>query len=121
MSVNTKTLERLGTAVDLIENHQFAPMFRNRQINYPELFAFSEQLARKKNHPGKYFAKIWGKKQLKKTIAWLTKLVNQAKAKAAAIVNQKREQRRMASVVAHKNQAGLDKITALKRSYNLIS
>lgn len=118
MKVHPKTIEKLGTAIDLIDDTQFAPMFRNRQINHPELFAFSEQLARRKKTPNFYFRYIWSKKNLKKTIAWLTKLVNQAKAKAAAAINRERQIKRESAPV---NPKGLEKLATLKRSFNLIS
>ena len=73
----------LGAASELVDNDQYLPMFRNRQINYPELFAFSTELAKRKDNPARYFAKLWGAKTLAKTLDWLQKLVNLAKSKAA--------------------------------------
>ena len=78
--------ERLGDAVELIDDEQYLPMYRNRQIHYPELFEFSKQLARKKDNPARYFAALWGSKTLAKTLDWLQKLINLAKSKAAEVV-----------------------------------
>lgn len=78
--------ERLEGYNDLIDNDQYLPMFRNRQINHPELFEFSAALARKKDNPAKYFSAIWGRKSLLKTIDWIQKLINLAKSKAAEAV-----------------------------------
>lgn len=74
--------ERLGEAVELIDDDRYLPMFRNRQIHHPELFAFSIELAKKKNNPARYFAALWGSKTLAKTLDWLQKLINLAKGKA---------------------------------------
>lgn len=90
--------ERLGEAAELIENEQYMPMYRNRQIHYPELFAFSVELAKKKNNPARYFASLWGSKTLAKTLDWLQKLVNLAKSKAAEFMRDraKRKEERKA-------------------------
>lgn len=115
--IHQKTLDRLGSAIELIDNTNFAPMFRNRQINYPELFEYSEKLARRKKNPKAYFAKMWGKKQLSRTVKWLTKLVNQAKTSAVVELHKKREQARMKPM----NRKGVERLAAMKRSFNLIS
>lgn len=78
--------ERLGEAVELIDDDQYLPMFRNRQIHHPELFAFSIELAKKKDNPARYFAALWGAKTLAKTLDWLQKLINLAKSKAMEAV-----------------------------------
>ena len=74
--------ERLGDAVELIDDEQYLPMYRNRQIHYPELFEYSKQLARKKTNPARYFSTLWKSKNLQKTIDWLQQLINLAKGKA---------------------------------------
>ena len=84
--------ERLGAAAELIDDKQYLPMFRNRQINYPELFDFSVKLAKKKNNPSRYFAALWGAKTLAKTLDWLQKLVNLAKSKVAEFAREKVQQ-----------------------------
>ena len=89
--------ERLGDAVELIDDEQYLPMYRNRQIHYPELFEFSKQLARKKDNPARYFAALWGAKTLSKTLDWLQKLMNIASSKLAEIkrgIQQRREERK---------------------------
>lgn len=78
--------ERLGEAVELIDDDRYLPMFRNRQIHHPELFAFSIELAKKKDNPARYFAALWGSKALAKTLDWLQKLINLAKSKAMEAV-----------------------------------
>lgn len=78
--------ERLGEAVELIDDERYLPMFRNRQIHHPELFAFSIELAKKKDNPARYFAALWGAKTLARTLDWLQKLINLAKSKAMEAV-----------------------------------
>lgn len=78
--------ERLGDAVELIDDEQYLPMYRNRQIHYPELFEYSKQLARKKTNPARYFSTLWKSKNLQKTIDWLQQLINLAKSKAMEAV-----------------------------------
>lgn len=76
----------LGAASELVDNDQYLPMFRNRQINYPEQFEFAAALARRKDNPARYFAKLWGSKTLAKTLDWIQKLINLAKSKAAEAI-----------------------------------
>lgn len=78
--------ERLG-GISAILDDQYLPMFRNRQINYPELWEFSVKLAEKKDNPGHYLAHIWGRRNLDKTIDWLTKLFEGAKTKIIAVAH----------------------------------
>ena len=78
-----KMQKKLGKATKLISDDKYLPMFRNRQINYEKEFEFSVKLAKKKRDPRKYFAFIWSRKNLSKTVDWLRKLIAQAKAKLA--------------------------------------
>jgi len=77
--------ERLGDASALVESDQYLPLYRNRQINHPELFNFSVKLAKRKTNPARYFASIWSSKNLAKTIDWLQKLINLAQSKAREV------------------------------------
>lgn len=92
MALDTNRINKmrasLGEASELVDNDQYLPMFRNRQINYPELFEFSTGLAKRKDNPARYFAKLWGAKTLAKTLDWLQKLVNLAKSKAAEAIRE---------------------------------
>lgn len=72
-------MERLGEAAELIDDKRFLPMFRNRQIHYPEEFKRSIEIARKKKNPSHYFANIWSTKNLKRTLNIITKMINLAK------------------------------------------
>lgn len=71
---------RLGEISNQLDE-QYLPMFRSRQINYPELWDFSVKLSAKKDNPGHYLAKLWGRASLNKTIDWISKLINAAKSK----------------------------------------
>ncbi len=66
---------RLGKASDLIENDDFLPMFRNRQIHFKKEFEESVKLAKKKRNPEHYFASIWSCKALKKTLEMIRRMI----------------------------------------------
>lgn len=111
--------KRLGVATSIIDNDMFLPMFRSRQINHEEIFNYSVELAKTKNNPSKYFASIWGRRNLEKTVKWLTRTVNLIKSRASeAARNAKRS---LNDAIANKeivrNTAKLDKLKALKRKH----
>ena len=72
----------LGKASDLIENDDFLPMFRNRQIHFKKEFEESVKLAKKKRNPEHYFASIWSCKSLKKTLEMIRRMIYRAIKKA---------------------------------------
>lgn len=74
--------ERLGT-ISAVLDEPYLPMFRSRQMNYKQLWDFSVKLSAKKQNQGHYLAKLWGARSLKKTLEWLTKLVEGAKSAVA--------------------------------------
>ena len=73
---------RLGKASDLIENDDYLPMFRNRQIHFKKEFEESVKLAKKKRNPEHYFASIWSCKSLKKTLEMIRRMIYRAIEKA---------------------------------------
>ena len=73
---------RLGKASDLIENDDYLPMFRNRQIHFKKEFEESIKLAKKKRNPEHYFASIWSCKSLEKTLETIRKMIYRAIEKA---------------------------------------
>lgn len=115
--------ERLGEAVNLIDDDRFLPMYRNRQIHYKELFDYSIELAKTKKSPSRYFASVWGKKNLKKSVEWLQKLLNGVKSKLASIFWKKKAEERENNIALEikKNTNKLDKLSAMKLSYGLRS
>lgn len=110
-----KMRDSLGAASELVDNDQYLPMFRNRQINYPELFEFSTELAKRKDNPARYFAKLWGAKTLAKTLDWLQKLVNIAKSKAAELVRNMAKQREDQRAEKEMNREGRRRLERMKK------
>ena len=113
-----KMQQRLGKATKLITDDRYLPMFRNRQINYAKEFDYSIKLANRKRNPRKYFAFIWSSANLAKTVDCLRKLIAQAKAKAAEERHKQKIQEQTALSISID---GLNKLTQMKRSYNLIT
>lgn len=108
-----KMQKKLGKATKLISDDKYLPMFRNRQINYEKEFEFSVKLAKRKRDPRKYFAFIWSRKNLSKTVDWLRKLIAQAKEHHAQQMSEQLE--------SPTNIANLHKLTEIKRQYNLLT
>lgn len=113
-----KMQKKLGKATKLISDDKYLPMFRNRQINYEKEFEFSVKLAKRKRDPRKYFAFIWSRKNLSKTIDWLRKLIAQAKAKLAKERHAQQMNEQLESPI---NTENLHKLTEMKRQYNLLT
>lgn len=115
-AIRIKTMrQRLGEASELIESDQYLPLYRNRQINHPELFAFSIKLARRKNKPSRYFAALWSSKNLAKTIDWLQKLINLAKSKAMEMVRETKQKAQHALESARLNREGRRRLEQMKK------
>jgi hypothetical protein len=111
--------ERLGEASELIESDQYLPLYRNRQMHYPDLFKFSIELAKKKDNPARYFATLWSSKNLAKSIDWLAKLVNLAKSKAAELIRDLKQRRedRKADAERKRNTANLDRLQNMRQGF----
>ncbi len=113
-----KMQKKLGKATKLISDDKYLPMFRNRQINYEKEFEFSVKLAKKKHDPRKYFAFIWSRKNLSKTVDWLRKLIAQAKAK---LTKERHAQQMNEQLESPINTENLHKLTEMKCQYNLLT
>lgn len=113
-----KMQKKLGKATKFISDDKYLPMFRNRQINYEKEFEYSIKLAKRKRDPRKYFAFIWSRKNLSKTLDWLRKLIAQAKSKLA---KERHAQQMSEQLEAPTNIANLHKLTEMKRQYNLLT
>lgn len=109
---------RLGKASDLVMDDRFLPMFRNRQINFQKEFEFSVRLALAKRSPERYFAAIWKRSRLKRTVDWLRKMMNQAKHAAAVCRQQAIASRQLRR---RPNKDGLERLLALKRKHRLVT
>jgi predicted secreted Zn-dependent protease len=116
--------ERLGEYSELCDNDQYLPMFRNRQVHYPELFAFSAELAKRKDNPARYMAALWGAKTLAKTLDWLQKLINLAKSKVAEFAREKmkhheerKAQKALENPMNRENRRRLEKMMRSKKLF----
>ena len=107
--------QRLGDASALVDSDQYLPLYRNRQIKHPELFAFSIKLAKRKDKPARYFAALWSNKNLAKTIDWLQKLINLAKSKAMEMVREAKHKAATAIESSHLNREGRRRLEQMKK------
>ena len=93
---NATMKARLGKACDLIDDEQFLGVFRNRQINYKKEFDQSVKMVKDMRKVGKihnakhYFAKIWKKENIDKTLKIVREFLNRQISKLA----EKREDKR---------------------------
>lgn len=110
---------RLGKASDLIDNDAYLPMFRNRQKQHQNEFEHSVKIAKQKNIPARFFAKIWSTSNLKQTLEWMRAALNRLAADLArsrqALAEAEREQRYKQEY----NEAGRKRYLNLCRAYNL--
>lgn len=107
--------EALGEACNFIDDEKFLPMFRNRQKNWPEEFELSVKLAKKKTNASKYFASIWGVKNLKESLAILRKMISRAKSKLAERLHNAKIQARINSANKGVNYSLREKFENMKR------
>lgn len=112
--------KRLGEASELIEDDNYLPMFRNRQINYPEEFVQSVITAKKKKEPGRYLATIWKKSNIRESLIMLRKLINTAIAEVAHKIHKKAKQIKSEWETQVFNKPGHNRLKQLKRDYNLL-
>lgn len=110
---------RLGDAEQYIKDDNYLPMFRNRQINFPEEFKHSVEIAKRKDNPGNYLATVWSNSNIKKSLDWLRKMINLAQSRLA-------ENRRAIQLAKqqqfehrHFNQSGINRLNELKKKFNL--
>lgn len=107
--------QRLGDASALIESDQYLPLYRNRQIHHPELFAFSIKLAKRKDKPSRYFAALWSSKNLAKTVDWLQKLINLAASKAREVAHAAKKATETVREAAALNREGRRRLEKMKQ------
>lgn len=106
---------RLGKASDLIENDDYLPMFRNRQIHFKKEFEESIKLAKKMRNPEHYFASIWSCKSLKKTLETIRKMIYRAIEKAREYQANIERIKQEADVKANFNPEGRAKLVEMLR------
>lgn len=117
--------ERLGKACDLIDNEQWFGVFRNRQINYEKEFNQSVKMVKSMKKSGRiknashYFASIWKKENISKTLKIIREFLNRQLAKLAEKREQKKQNERNEIISNSFNNSGYLKFQAMKHNFNL--
>ena len=117
--------ERLGDACNFIDNEQFLGVFRNRQINYEKEFNQSVKMVKLMKKAGKiknashYFAKIWKKENITKTLKIVREFLNRQISRLAEKREQKRQNEEHNKVQQVFNSEGYARFQAMKRNFNL--
>lgn len=108
-------IERLGEAVDLIDDFNYLGMYRNRQIHYQKEFEFTIKLAKTKKNPQRFFAKIWSKANLKQTLDWIRQIINRIASEAAHKRYKEQTKHQLDYEAKITNPRGLETYQLLKR------
>lgn len=117
--------ERLGDACSLIDNEQWLGVFRNRQINYEKEFNQSVKMVKSMKKAGKiknashYFAKIWKKENINKTLKIVREFLNRQISKLAEKREQKKQNEHNEILSKSFNNSGYLKFQAMKHNFNL--
>lgn len=117
--------ERLGKACDLIDNDQFLGVFRNRQINHEKEFNQSVKMVKSMKKAGKiknashYFAKIWKKENINKTLKIVREFLNRQVSKLAEKREQQRQNEEYNKAQQVFNSEGYAKFQQMKSNFNL--
>ena len=107
--------KRLGDASPLVENDQYLPMFRNRQINYQNEFDFSVAEAAKKRNPSAWFAKVWRVEAVAKTVIILRKMMNSVKCKAIELARKAKTLADSRRAIKETSPSGRQKYEEMRR------
>ncbi len=122
---NQTMRERPGKACDLIDNNQFLGVFRNRQINYEKEFDQSVKMVKSMKKAGKiknashYFAKIWKKENINKTLKIVREFLNRQVAKLAEKREQQRQNGKFNKAQRVFNNEGYAKFQQMKANFKL--
>lgn len=117
--------ERLGDACSLIDNEQWLGMFRNRQINYEKEFNQSVKMVKSMKKAGKiknashYFAKIWKKENINKTLKIVREFLNRQISKLAEKREQQRQNEEHNKAQQVFNSEGYTKLQQMKSNFKL--
>jgi hypothetical protein len=95
-------LESLGKVAKLVDNYNFLPMFRNRQILHPKEFNLSARIAKTKN--------------LERTLTWLRSILARKQSEAAKARQLAEDMARTAAEESNMNYDGLAKLNLLRES-----
>lgn len=104
--------EHLGEASNLIKSDAYLPMFRNRQIKYPEEFAESVRQAAKKRNPEKWLSKVWACANIGTSLKMLGKYIARARAAAQEAAARLKNTIKLSEI----NHSGLNRLASLKAS-----
>ncbi len=122
---NQTMRERFGKACDLIDNDQFLGVFRNRQINYEKEFSQSVKMVKSMKKAGKiknashYFAKIWKKENINKTLKIVREFLNHQVSKLAEKREQQRQNEEYNKAQQVFNSEGYAKFQQMKSNFSL--
>lgn len=113
--------DRLGSqALQFIEGDEYLTMFRNRQIHYTKEFNESVKMVKSMRKAGKvkntkhYFAKIWKKENIEKTLKIVREFLNRQISKLAEKLEDKRKNEEINQFEREFNGAGYAKFKQLK-------
>lgn len=122
---NSKMREALGDATKFIDGNSFLPMFRNRQKNFSKEFEASVKMMKNASFAGKikdkkgYFAKIWSKKNLEKTLKIMREFLNRQISKLAEKRERKKQNECDEITSKSFNNSSYAKFQAMKHNFNL--
>ena len=117
--------ERLGDACSLIDDEQWLGVFRNRQINYEKEFNQSVKMVKSMKKAGKiknashYFAKIWKKENINKTLKIVREFLNRQVAKLTEKREQQRQNEEFNKAQRVFNNEGYAKFQQMKTNFKL--
>lgn len=125
--MNNIIVSKLGRSINLIDNKAFMPMFRRRQIDYPEEYELSVKIAKQKRKPSRWFASAWSRANTSKTLRFLRNLIGKTleniNRQRAFIEQKKREkearfkyERDTGQKAQEINRAGLEQLANIRKN-----
>ena len=118
---------RLGQkALSLIDGDSHLPLFRNRQIHYEKEFAQSIKMVKSMKKAGKirnakhYFARIWAKENIERTLKIVEKFRNSLEAaiRERNLELKKLEMRKL--IAENTNHENVNRLREMKRDYGIV-
>ena len=115
----------LGKACDLIDDEQWLGVFRNRQINYKKEFDQSVKMVKSMKKAGKiknakhYFAKIWKKETIERTLKIVREFLNRQASKLAEKRERQRQNEEYEKAQQVFNSEGYARFQQMKAKFNL--
>ena len=116
--------DRLGSqALQFIEGDEYLTMFRNRQIHYSKEFSQSVKMVKSMKKAGKvknashYFAKIWKKENIDKTLKIVREFLNRQISKLAEKRENKQKNEEINQFERDFNSAGYAKFQKMKKRF----